>query len=378
MLRKLLAILMAATLLCLSVPAVAEEAESLLSRAMALANRMNTSTRNSAYMALLANDEDIIALARAWGQGHEDLPVMVVQTDEESELIKLLVRQSIGSMGTDVLAASSMMETVTIFVGDDVGDGAYVMLYESGTPIMVVWHGEDGAVRMRAMYLPFDDLAACENEDEVAAWFEANGMPLSLTAADPMPVLLGEPSEEDTLERALSVAVGMDAMVEGGYGAAMGASESMLALMNAWSAGDADAPVLAVMTDLSLGTPGVTFLNEVLLPDYEVDEPLLAKAVNAIPTILLGRYCGTEALAASSMIHGEILFADGGSPMTGLILLIYEDKTPIMVASYTREGAVNMRAYYLPIEGIADCRTVEEVNEFFEDVLLPMTWVPAE
>lgn len=381
MLRKLLAVMSAALLLavCLTVPAMAEQEDTLFNRAISLAQRMNENTKNEAYLALLTEDENAVALVQHWGAGH-GLPKMVAQTTAEASLIKMLARQTIGEIGTEILAATTMMETVTIFAGDDVGDGAYVILYDNhATPILVVWHSEDGAVRMRAMYLPFADLSNCYSRSDVDNWFRENEIPLTIETAVAMPIVVAEPVEGNLLERALSAAKGMDAKADDEeYCASLGASEELLALMKAWAAGDAEAPVLAVKTDLSLDSDSVKYVNETLLPGVEVDETLLAKGVNQIPLMLMGRNCGTEVLAASSMIREEILFAESKDAMTGLFLFIYEDKTPIMVISYAQEGAVNMRAYYLPLEGLTDCRTLEDISAFFEGEMLPVEWVLAE
>ena len=379
MLRKLMVML--TLVLCLCTAAMADAADTMLTRAIKLSNRMNRTAQNEAYLTWLTDDEDVISLVGQWGNRRDNLPAFVVQTDEDEQLIKMLAWQSLAAIGgSKVYAATTMMESVDIFAGGGVGDGAYVMIYENAEPVLVIWHNEDDAVRMQAVYMPFADLADCKTVKEVGEWFEQNEIPLSFTSASVMPVTESTgKAGDDLLNRALAAAAITDAMAQDEEACiALGASESMLAVMNEWAAGDVSAPVLALRTDMAINTPGIEFLDA-LLPSYiEMNEALLAKAVNAAPTILLAQYCGTETLAASSMIRSEILFAHSDDPLTGLFLFVYEDHAPIMVASYAKDGAVNMRAYFLPIDALAECRSVEEANRLFDDMLLPITWEAAQ
>lgn len=407
MMRKLAAVMAALIwgVLNLSVCALAgpEEADSLLERAVVMAEETCRLATNDAYWLAMTDNEQISGLGKAWASGHDARPALVVQLAGEAEVIELLATQGSAALGAEALTAWSITRSFgrRIFACDDVGDGAYLLMYESAAPVLAVWHSEDGAVRMQSMLLPWEELAACATEAEVSAWFGQLLTPMAeavaayaaldetyqqlarafssvriVPTAD-LPVSVSQPNDADATEKALGAAAEMDAQAMD-RAALMGLSADMTAMLAEWSAGDAEKPVLTVMAELPLESELVRGLISQLPPGTGIDDQaLLMAGVSAVPTMLAGRQ-GPMQLAASSVASRTILFADSVNPFTGLYLFIYEDKLPIMVSSCASEGAVSMTAAYLPIGALGSCRTIEDVNRFFEDAALPLPWALAE
>lgn len=65
--------------------------------------------------------------------------------------------------------------TMTFADADASGEGLYVLLYDSGMPVVITWKGENGAYFLSAIFCP-GDLAQCRNVNQVNAWAQSIGL----------------------------------------------------------------------------------------------------------------------------------------------------------------------------------------------------------
>jgi len=201
--KKCLVLLLA--LLLLVSCALAEEG--LLSRSSALVKRMDALSGNATYRACISvSGGDMGRLVDQFAQGDHDQPRMAVAVDISgftdqvmaqvasfdaaldpvaqqellSKMASSVVLQLVSYKGAATLAAVNSMMTGEIFARQGAqGHGVIILLYEDATPAAVSWRAENDAVSMTAMFLPDEDLAACESAQAVADWFAAREIPVA-------------------------------------------------------------------------------------------------------------------------------------------------------------------------------------------------------
>lgn len=103
--------------------------------------------------------------------------VMYVGMKQETvSLCKTLARYKVFAYDAGVVLPQSMGRNDVSLAGD--GCGLLVMLYDGGTPVVLPWHSQNGAVSISAFFMPDAALEACQSAEDVAAWFASLGMPL--------------------------------------------------------------------------------------------------------------------------------------------------------------------------------------------------------
>lgn len=200
-------------LLALSLLLTCALAESdLAAQAISLVQRMDALAGNAAYRACISvSGGEMGRMVEEFAAGDHDQPRLVVAADiggftelmleqvaasgaeldsvarEElvSKMSNAMVMQLVGSKGVNTLAAVNSMITGTIFAREgEEAQGVYILLYESATPAAVSWTARNGAVSMTAMFLPDDELAACQSAQAVEEWFAARDVPVVCTLAE--------------------------------------------------------------------------------------------------------------------------------------------------------------------------------------------------
>lgn len=189
--RRILCVCLALLMLCCSALA---DAPTLESRALEAVQKVVTYAREDAMMKQMIPDGRQSSIVQGWAQGNYTAPLMVLRADLSgmvdamtqmvdsqwasagmgermrlrlaSGLISLLNTQQ----DTQTAALSAVTEWETVFADETItGTGAWLMLYADGTPIMVTWHANEGAVLLTAAFLPLDGLKGCTTAEEVNA-----------------------------------------------------------------------------------------------------------------------------------------------------------------------------------------------------------------
>lgn len=85
-------------------------------------------------------------------------------------------------MDKEVVSCIKMLGRYKVYAPTDGsyqdGAGLLVMLYDGGTPIVLWWYANAGAVSISAFFLPSEALEACVSAEDVSAWFASLSMPL--------------------------------------------------------------------------------------------------------------------------------------------------------------------------------------------------------
>ena len=349
--------------------------DTLVSRAVAVAELTCERSQDEGYLLLFTGDETVRSLAMQMGQGHGE-PRLILQANvPDSEMAQGLGASLVGKLGAEALSAASVASAGTIFAADVEGSGVLLALYDSAAPILINWHAEDGAVSMQAMLLPFDDLAACEGKEEVGAWFVSQGVKLSFAEAETDLPLMPAEQDVDLLARASRLIDRLNAKAEK---AALEASDKLASLMTGWAAEDRETPRLILRMELSALSPEWTELLWMLTGQETFDKTLLTRALTSLPWAMIGALSGVQELAASAMCSQESLFAAQGVADAGLLLYLYEEATPVLVAWQAENGAVLMRGSYVPGEALMACESAEDVASLMAAIGLALPWEAVE
>lgn len=105
-----------------------------------------------------------------------------------------------------------------------------------------------------------------------------------------------------------------------------------------------------------------------VLPDLNRVE-LRRDLVTALPDMLLGDRTD-EALSLLHLLWRYKVFASDAQGC-GLMLMLYEDATPIALTWYADQGAVSIAACFMPDEALEGCRSAEEAAAWFAGKGLP-------
>lgn len=200
--KRLIALALA--LLMLFSCAAAEE--SLSVHAGRMGAKLDALLKNTAYVDLLTGSAAIGDIVKAWGTEDHAAPGIVLQV-ETNTLVDQLLQQAMGlsdaakaelarkvpmtlasqlnaAYGTETLAAASACTVSSVFAHQDQGSGLYILLYSHALPVFVGWYAQDGAVFMQAMVVADEQLASCQNEEDISAWMQAKGMNLRWSIAE--------------------------------------------------------------------------------------------------------------------------------------------------------------------------------------------------
>lgn len=101
------------------------------------------------------------------------------RTPLRRDIVATLPDMMFVGMDKEVVSCIRMLARYKIFASDMPDDcGLMVMLYDDGTPIVLHWYSERGAVSISAYFVPDAALEACASAEDVAAWFAGLNMPL--------------------------------------------------------------------------------------------------------------------------------------------------------------------------------------------------------
>lgn len=82
-------------------------------------------------------------------------------------------------MDTEDVRLIKMLARYKVFASDmEDSCGLLVMLYDGGTPIVLYWYADQGAVSISAFFMPDEVLEACGSAEDVSAWFARMNMPV--------------------------------------------------------------------------------------------------------------------------------------------------------------------------------------------------------
>ena len=191
--------------LCLLLTAALAE-DDLVDQAVTLVQRMDALAGNATYRACISvSGGEMGRMVDEFAAGDHEQPRMVIAVDisefteqvmgqvatfdaaldpvarEEllSKMANSVVLQLVSAKGVNTLAAVNSMTTGTIFAREgEEARGVYLLLYENATPAAVSWTARNGAASMTAMFLPDDELAACQSAQAVDDWFAARDVPV--------------------------------------------------------------------------------------------------------------------------------------------------------------------------------------------------------
>lgn len=191
--------------LCLLLTAALAE-DDLVDQAVTLVQRMDALAGNATYRACISvSGGEMGRMVDEFAAGDHEQPRMVIAVDisefteqvmgqvatfdaaldpvarEEllSKMANSVVLQLVSAKGVNTLAAVNSMTTGTIFAREgEEARGVYLLLFEDATPAAVSWTARNGAASMTAMFLPDDELAACQSAQAVDDWFEARDVPV--------------------------------------------------------------------------------------------------------------------------------------------------------------------------------------------------------
>lgn len=353
-------------LLCLLMPLTALAEESLLGKALLVAERVSAQADDETWMAMMLRNVDEEIRERMVGAGH-DSPRLVVEAEVAPIVTMMLGTQLLTELGTETLAMCMVAEADTIFAAELSGAGVFVLLYDDASPILVTWTASNGAVKMRGLCLPYEDLAKCASAEEVDAWFDAHFWALGFREAAEEPFAAPASREADLTKQVKALTARMHAQAGRRI---QGLSETLSAMIADWASGDMSEPWLIVR--------GSASLNEVAdmlhMDDSEIAMSLVRRLIGSVPMVFLTQLGGTEMVAACSAASATDVFAEDGLPDVGLMLLLYRDAIPVVVSWYTENGAAQITSYYMPIDGLQACQTPEEVIGWLECFGLPLDW----
>ena len=208
--RKIFAMLLAATLWCM--PVLAEDAQSLLSygQIVDMAQYMRQLVMGD-YLDIKQVPMADQQIAEGWAAGITQSPRMVVELDVEQYASVLTVKAlfsqeppmvqyeaasteetyiwqylAIGAAGEagvadagyeEIMRVNGYINAFRMFAGDaGEGTGLYIVLYEDAAPILMFACAENGGVSIQGMFLPSPMLQRCQNYGQVSLYLMLNGV----------------------------------------------------------------------------------------------------------------------------------------------------------------------------------------------------------
>ncbi len=166
---------------------------------------------NGDLLAIQGVPAELRKIAEGWAQGSTQRPRMVVRADAENaavlrntraelllepdiirlemesyiltEIVSSLMRDAAEEAGVtaasygQILEVNGLIDASVCYAQQGVQDGyaLYFLLYEDGTPVMILANQENGAVSLNGFFLPSERLSRCENVGQVALWMMSCG-----------------------------------------------------------------------------------------------------------------------------------------------------------------------------------------------------------
>lgn len=377
--------------------------------ALLLARQLNAMTEKNAlekHLAMYgASADDVMAHVETLCQGDRGEPVQVVSltvelkdfltqlgqqsgfpalTDEQwhwltRKLVLALPNAINGRYGVTAVMTMSMIGQSCVFAapGQDAA-GVYILLYDTGAPVMVTWYREQNAVSMSASFLEgvFDAAAVSQFTSELAmmGFYTTEAADIPESAPTTVPAL----SMQD---RATAFAAQMaDIMKTPAMQETMGGNDEVMSLIGQWAAGDHRKPRavysadMAGLNDAGAALSGVMDVSQ--LPDGMQLDGLTI--LGLLRTQLVARSLGDMSLAAVSTSMDTMIFADADASGSGAYLLMYPEGMPVLVTWTSKNGAVYMTASFMPFEELAACRTATEASLWLAGKGMPVPLVNVE
>lgn len=165
--------------------------------------------------------------------------------------------------------------------------------------------------------------------------------------------------------RAVELAARLDALAEDeGFLTALTSLEEVLVTIRGWAEGSHDAPVRLFRVDTS-ELPGslAGMMGEGL------SEAAVAELHRRLPMRLPSLLCANQgALQLATASHCQVseVFATQAQG-SGVLMLLYEDAVPVLVAWRTENGAALMQASFLDDAALAACTTAEQASVWLSE-----------
>lgn len=305
-------------------------------------------------------------------------------TDEQwhwltRKLVLALPNAINGRYGVTAVLTMSMVRQSCVFAapGQDAA-GVYILLYDTGAPVMVTWYREQNAVSMSASFLEgvFDAAAVSQFTSELAM--------MGIHAAEAADIPESEPAIVPALsmqDRVIAFAAQMaETMKTPAMQQTLGGSNEVMGLIGQWAAGDHQQPRamycvdMAGLNDAGAALSGVMDVSQ--LPDSMQLDGLTI--LGLLRTQLVARFLGDTSLAAVSMSTDTMIFADADVTGSGAYLLMYPEGMPVLVTWTSTNGAVYMTASFMPFEELEACQTATEASLWLTGKGMPVPLVNIE
>lgn len=217
--KRLTALLMTLLLAAMCCTAHADGAELTWQRAVEMTQHLREIATGD-YLTINGAPENIRRKAREWAAGMEGEPRLIVRADvmnsayvrsdrasfltEHPMVILETVSSSVAEIMSYMMVAAAVENVVTeseveeivqvnsqlncemIYAEEaEAGMGFFLVFYEDAPPVLILSTAENGAVSLRACFIPSTKLANCQNHGQVALWFMMNGITMTCSEVKP-------------------------------------------------------------------------------------------------------------------------------------------------------------------------------------------------
>ena len=163
----------------------------------------------------------------------------------------------------------------------------------------------------------------------------------------------------------------MDALAEDeGFLSTMTRSEDVLVTIRGWAEGSHDAPVRLFRVDTAELPDSLAGMMGEGMSDVGMEE-IKRRLPMSLPSLLCAHQ-GTVQLTAASICQVSEVFATQ-TQGSGVLMLLYEDAVPVLVAWRTENGAALMQASFLDDAALAACTTAEQASAWLAEQGLTLT-----
>ncbi len=385
----------------------------LVQRAEAVARSVAAKAADGEWPRMMGLSDNLIEKNAKWAEGNYEQPKYILhctmpaaEDDATPGEKEIAIRQTLG-LPTQVIAQTSAENLAAVsasthagFAAANVPDGCgtYLFGYADGTPIMVSYRVQDGAVFLQGNFTPVSGLQESTIAKTAADWL-TGWIPgvvceeVTLATADPTPAPTATPRP----------AKQADSVVEGGIATPtptprpelpplrddamvinlveisqridlLAKNERFMGAFNFAALADED---IARLTRGDHTRPRVVYhvsgdqLIQGLYAGQDASSmldftrpELLRDLVGELPEMLWGRRESAELSMLSHLARFKV-FAAPEKSGCGLYMLLYEDATPIVVSWYAQQGAVEMAAFFMPIAELEAVASADDMAAWF-------------
>lgn len=148
--------------------------------ALALANELRILAANEKYLDMLNLADNVRPVVRGYVSEDEQPWMTLCALTEDVSITNAMLFQQVGMLSAVSVAAVAALQTNVIFADPEAsGTGLYLFLYEEGVPVIVQWHGENGAYYLNAAFQPGEMPFGCRSAEDASAWAESIGLTLN-------------------------------------------------------------------------------------------------------------------------------------------------------------------------------------------------------